>query len=1026
MGRVLSGFGGSSIPVLIAAAALAVVPVQAAQAAEPRVAVAVSAGALDRSLMSLAAQARVRILFESQLVAGRTAPAVRGQFTAREALERLLAGSNIEILQARPGVLVLRSTRIAISNPSPASPQDQATAAAMADPAAEPQQGAPSSLPAAETEPTTTVSEIVVGTHIRGAKSGASPVIVIGRDEIDRGGHATVADALSAMPQVFGGSASDDTGTTGVDTTGTNAHRATGVNLRGLGADATLVLINGRRMAGAGIMGDFADVSGIPLAAVERVEVLLDGASALYGSDAVGGVVNIVMRDHYDGAETRARVGGSTHGDLGQRQVAQTFGHAWRSGSLLVSGEYQRRDRLRALDRPFTANADLRDLGGGDHRVYFSQPGNVLAINPATSQLAPAWAIPGGQDGTHLAPGDLLAGQRNLQNQNAVMDILPAQERGSLYVAASQDVGASITLTADLRYSDRRYTSYGLAPTATLTVGRNNPFFVSPNGAATNTIAYSFGNETGGQKLAGEAQSRGLSIGAKMSLPADWRLDLYGVHAEEIGTSLYTNELNSAFLGEALGNTADNPLTAYSAARDGYLNPYIGQGRNRQAVLDFVTGGFDTRRTIGRLDTASATADGPLWRLPAGQVRLALGAQVRTETLKTTGLTMTTTVAPVAAFSRRGDRTVTALFAELRAPLFGEDFRRPGLERLELSAAVRREHYDSGATSTVPKVGLVWAPVDALNLKATYGESFRAPSLGELHDPQGATPLNIRNGSATVLSLLLYGGNPDLKPETAKSWTAGIEYAPRSRPDLRLSATLFDTKFENRISRPAINNLSTVLTAPDLAPFRTFVSPGSNPSDLALIQALLKNATAVGAALYAPTAYQAIADGRYVNAGVFQVRGLDLTGSYRLRVHDDPLTLSGNLSWLMSYKRKTTVTAQSVELTGMAGNPADLRARLSSAWSHGPLTTTASLNHTGDLHDEAGRRIAAQTTADLQVQYAPWAQPGAWRGLAVALTVQNLFDQDPPFYEAPQNVGYDPANYEPGGRVVALQLTKAW
>ena len=539
-------------------------------------------------------------------------------------------------------------------------------------------------------------------------------------------------------------------------------------------------------------------------------------------------------------------------------------------------------------------------------------------------------------------------------------------------------------------------------------------------------MAYSFLNETNGLKSAGNVQSRGLSIGAKVRLPGDWRLDAYGLHAEELATNRASNVLNATFLNEALGNIPDNPATAYSAARDGYFNPFIGTGRNNQKVLDFVTSGWETRRTVGRLDTASVTADGALFRLPAGPVRLALGAQWRQEHLKTIGLSAASGLTPVPTFSRYGDRKVGALFAEARAPLFGPDNRRPGLERLDLSLAVRREQYEGGATSTVPKLGLVWSPVQDWNAKATYGESFRAPSLGELTDAQRVTPVNISVGTSTVLTLLRYGGNPDLQPQTAKSWTTGLEYAPATRPDLRLNATLWNTTFAGRIGQPAINNLATVLTAPDLAPFRQFVSPNTNPADLALIKELLKQATSTAAGLYAPEAYRAIADARYVNTGDFKVRGVDLSGSYGLRVNGDPLVISGNLSWLLSYKRKITAAAQSVELAGMAEYPADLRARVSATWSHGPYSLTGSLNHVGDLHTVTGVSISAQTTADLQVQYTGSARSGPLKGVTLALTVQNLFDSDPPFYDSPVGVGYDPANYDPQGRVVALQLTKAW
>ena len=1013
---------GASLLLGSALSALVVTTASAQAAAPPAheavVSVDTPAGALGRALIVLADQAKIKIFFSSDLVAGRNVPALKGRFTPRQALGQLLRGADLDVQAAGPGVLVLRAGHGAAITPTAAARPQTPASVETAPPPLQ------SRSPPGDVEPNQ-VAEIVVGSHIRGVKDGPSPVIVLNRDELDRAGYATVADALNAQPQAFGGTTSDDTGSTGADPTTTNGSRATGINLRGLGADATLVLINGKRMAGAGLMGDFADVSAIPMAAVARVEILLDGASALYGSDAVGGVVNVVLRERFEGAETRLRIGGSTHGDLGQRQIAQTYGHDWSTGSLLLSAEYQRRDMLAGTARSYAANADLRALGGTDHRNFYA--GTILTIDPVTFSLVPTYAVPPGQNGVALKPSDFVAGTKNMLNYRQTMSLLPTQERGSLYVALNQDIGSHITLTADARYSDRRYTTFSIAPQTTLTVTSANPYFVSPTGASSHYVAYSFINETGGLKSTGDVQSRGLSIGAKVDLPAQWRLDAYGLHAEELALTRSTNEINTAFLNEALGNTADNPATAYKASVDGYFNPFVGTGRNRQAVLDFVTSGYEQRRTVGRLETISATADGPLWRLPAGSVRLALGAQLRTETLKTVGINVINGPVPLTGFSRYGDRTVSALFAEARVPVFGEAFHRPGLERLDFSAAVRREHYEGGDTSTVPKFGLVWGPTRALNIKATYGKSFRAPSLGELTDPQRVTPVNVAAGNGTtLLTLLKYGGNPDLLPERAVSWTSGVEYASPDHPELRLSATYFDTNFKQRIGQPAVNNLSTVLTAPDLAPFRQFIDPINNPADLAQIKTLLTLGSASVQGLYPAAAYRAIADARYVNTGAFRVRGIDLNGAWGTTALGDPLTLTGSISWLLSYQRKTTQASQAVELAGTAENPADLRGRMAATWTHGAWALTGAANYVGGLDTTTGGHISAQTTFDAVLQWTVPARGGALKGVVAALSVQNLFDKDPPFYDSPYGVGYDPANYEPNGRVVALQLTKAW
>lgn len=996
-----------------------------AQSAERAVSVSIAAGPLDKSLMSLAAQTRLRIFFTSDLVAGRTAPQVMGRLTPEQALARLLAGSGLEARSTAPGVLVLQPIKSV--GPAPLSRNLGVDAAALGGAV---QNGDAASPPVAAAGPrpedeVTTVEEVVVGSHIRGVKNSPSPVVVMDRDELDRAGYSSVADALSALPQAFGGLASEDASSTGVDQSGVNTSQAAGVNLRGLGADATLVLVNGRRLAGTGSKGDFADVSSIPLAAVERIEVLLDGASALYGSDAVGGVVNIVLRTRFDGAETRA-MAASAAGGYERRQFAQTFGKTWSSGHALLAYEYQAQEALPGTKRAFAGDADLRSLGGSDRRQYYSQPGNILRLNAARTAYEPAYAIPAGQDGTALAPGDFLAGVVNKENQRATYDLLPRQRRHSLYATMAQELGEDFEVTADARYSQRKFRSVGSAATATLSVNGANPYFVSPTGRASELVAYSFANELGGSITNGKAESLAFSLGGSARLPRDWRLEAYGAYAQERGESRLTNTLNDAYLDEALGVTPDNPATAFRATRDGYFNPFIGQGANSATVLAFVGSGYERRRTRGETMSLNLKADGSLLDLPGGPVRVAIGGQLRRETLKTGGESFVSGATPNPIDPRDVARDVRSIFAEINAPLFGPTNARPGLQRLELSIAGRYESYEQIGSSADPKIGLIWSPTADLTFKASYGTSFRAPSLTELNDPYNIAPTFLPRGNNRILSLILIGGNPDLKPETATSWTAGLEFAPSRWPGLRLGATAFETSFKDRIGQPALDSLLTVLTVPELAPFRTFVSPATNPADRAKIEALLADPGALAPTLFDPSAYGAIAEARYVNTGELKVRGIDFTLGYSGQIGEDGIDLQANLSWLIDYERKVTPLSTPVNLAGETGYPADLRARASATWTRGPIATTASLNHVGDSHDEAGQKVDSWTTADLQVRYQPTVQAGPWSGLSLSLTVQNLFDTDPPFYDSPLAIGYDPANADPLGRLVSLQLTKVW
>lgn len=1013
------GLCGSVLPAAaIAAAACVALPpavAWAAPRADQAAEVRLAAGPLDVALLALAKQTGVQIVFTSQLVEGRKAPAVTGRLTADQALERLIAGSDLEVQRTGERMLVLRArggifpVAASGSNNGLAAPDDLSSAQAPA--------------PLNPAEDPTLLSEIIVGSHIRGVKDTASPVIVLSRADLDQAGRATVADALSALPQAFVGRGTEGTLTTSADPSGTNASRSTGVNLRGLGTDATLVLVNGRRLAGTGLRGDFADTSSIPMAAVDRIEVLLDGASALYGSDAVGGVVNIVLKKRFDGAETRVLFGDTTGGGASQWSIGQTLGKSWDSGNILVAYEHANRDRLRGQDRDFASNADLRARGGADYRRFYSSPGNILRAGP-TGVLAPVYAIPNNQNGVGLTPSSFLAGQVNLENQLGAYDILPRQRRDSLYVALTQDLTSNFEASADVRAARRHFTNRSSAGQATITVNRGNPYFVSPTGAASERIAYSFLRELGGQRADGVANTLGLSLGGLLRLPRDWRLEAYGAYGLEEMVSDTTGLINTTYLAEAVGSIANSPLTAFNPAVDGYFNPFIGAGSNPKTILDFVSAGYIHRKTRGETKSANLKLDGNLSTLSAGPVGLAIGGQVRREGLKTGGVGFLSGYALTPATRRDARRTVTAAFAEVRVPIFGGEYTKTGFERLELSAAVRREDYGHGVASTDPKVAAIWTPVQGLTLKGSYGQSFRAPALVELTDPQQIGPTTIATPTSQTIVMVLTGGNSDLKPETATSKALTVEIAPPSHPAFKASVTWFDTRFTNRIGQPGSDYINVVLTQPEFASFVTRVSPATNAADRAKVQALIDDPRSIAQGVFPVESYGAIIDARYVNTGQLRVRGLDAQAQYRAHLGADPLTLSADLSWLMAFDRKITPTSRAIARVGMAGEPADFRARYAAAWTHGALTSTASITHVGDFQTDAGKRVKPWTTTDLNIRYAFTA--GRLKDGSVALNIQNLLDKDPPFYESTNGIGFDATSASAIGRMITLQMTKTW
>ncbi len=970
-----------------ALAAVSVAAISTAVAAQDARPFDIPPGALNDALPVFGAQSGLQILYTPDMVAGVQTGGLQGRYEPQAGLARLLAGSGLGWTQTRPGVYVLRRTQTAASD-----------------------------------DPTTQVDDVVVtGTLLKGSGELASPVLVLDRDALDRRGRGTVAEILTDLPQNYQGSGTPGALLAGADGSGSNGVVATGINLRGLGADATLVLVDGLRLAGTGFMAEFADVSALPSAAVERVDVLLDGASALYGADAVAGVVNIIMRRSFDGQESRFRVS-AAKGGAETVQASHLVGTSWSSGSALLSYEYQHQDPLNARDRAYTATGDLRPFGGSDWRGIFSVPGNIVAFDPAIGSYVASFAIRPNATGAARTPSDFTAGQANLQAPSFGVDLSPGLERHSVYGRVRQSIGDRVDLTADVRFSRRTYGFDNVAAATILEVTDANPFFVSPNGQTEHTIAYSFLGDLGLTRQSGSSRSMGVTAGASYDFGKGWSLEGYLSYADERGEAEITDRVNTARLDEALGNTPDDPATTYSAARDGYFNPFGAGAANVPAVLDFVGAGYSSELDRSRAMSANLLVEGPVLTLPGGDLKIAVGAQVRNEAFETRSTSFLSSLTPIVTETPQRDRTIAAAFAEARLPFFGPDNAQPGLRRLELSVAGRIEAYDDFGTTSNPKLGLVWSPVADLTFRGSWGTSFRAPALPQVFDESavGATLVPRANGSR-LLAIYLYGGNPDLKPETAETWTTGFDY--RRANGLQLSASYFNTRFENRIAQPTNENLSGVLTDPSLAPFVRLIDP-ANAADLALVQSYISTPGFVFGNLFPPSTYGAVLDGRWVNAASVALSGLDLAATYPVTMGGATATLDATASYLFDYRTRTTPAAPTLDVLDQVGRPTRLRSRAGASTRWRDYSADLHWIHVSDYADASGRKIEAWDTADLNLSWSPIG--GRWDGLTVALTVQNLFDRDPPFYDNPTGYGFDPGQANLLGRVVAFQLTRRW
>ncbi len=378
-----------------------------------RVALNIEPQPIRAALKDFGQQTGLQVLLKIEEVSteGVQAPAVEGQLSAKEALEKLLAKTDLtyEFVNARTIRISEKAETGPVAKKDTKSEGTEPRPLALAQANAR-EQEAVANARATEGQVATGVGDgklpevLVTGTHIRGQQNTGSELIVLDQEYFQSTGFSTLEDVLRTLPQATAGP-NQSSPVAGVKS-GTqykNWGLGTGINLRGLGAGSTLVLVDGMRQASSGTGGTFVDISSIPLTAVERIDVLLDGASATYGSDAVGGVVNIILKKRFNGFETKVNFG-TLSGDSEELRATQLAGKSWEGGSLFGGIEYYERDVLLATDRRYSANSDQRPNGGDNFSITTSFPGNILCMkfDGSCEFFAPVFSIPSGQDGTSL------------------------------------------------------------------------------------------------------------------------------------------------------------------------------------------------------------------------------------------------------------------------------------------------------------------------------------------------------------------------------------------------------------------------------------------------------------------------------------------------------------------------------------------------------------------------------------------------------------------------------------------------
>lgn len=797
---------------------------------------------------------------------------------------------------------------------------------------------APAAAPADEIE-----TIVVTGSNIRRTdKETASPVQILSREDIERTGKQNIAEILRSV-------SADNQGSLPTSFSNGFASGSAGVSLRGLGLSSTLVLVNGRRMAPYGLADDgqrsFVDLNSIPLEAVERVEVLKDGASAIYGSDAVGGVVNIILRRNYQGASFGANFGTSymDDGDIKRLNASYGIGDMAADGyNVFVTAEGSTQQAIKQNTRPgYLGTNDLTSYGWYDSRVgaaaagfgmfYDEETGDVTG--PAFNAQTPWGSIrpiddPNQSHRINLTDCPEISGVTGMCVFDPIdyYEIQPQQDRFNLYTRGAFRIAEMLQAYAEAGYfyskTEARGTPSGVRDSGVF--DPSNPGtpvrhrIVLPAGHPDNPEEgdrqlYYMTRELGGRD--GTSESDVIRVLAGLSGDVGmWNWDSGLGYIENKLTTEATGYVRFSKLQEALNNGTyriNNPAAVPQSLRD-EISPKL--VRDAKTSITF----------------ADAKVSGSLFDLPGGPFGVAFGAEWRKEKTDTppSPYTDIADVIGLGYSAFKADRDVYAGYAEINAPV---------LKVLELNAAVRYDHYSDVGSSTTPKFGVKFKPIDQLALRGSYAEAFRAPGPAESGD--SATFGYTGIGILTI-------GNPDIKPEKAKSYTLGLVVEPLSG----LSASLDYYKIKRRDEIIAADQ-ALVLDGIDPNGEPDSAIPGALPNSMVYYNELGR----IGS-ISAP----------YVNANSTTTDGLDLDLRHRMKL-DGIGTITASLTWthVLNFERKVgdetreyAGTHGPYVLSAAAGTPQD-RATFELGLDRSWWSTSLLVSYVGamDMIDHKGEEL---------------------------------------------------------------------
>jgi iron complex outermembrane receptor protein len=861
----------------------------------------------------------------------------------------------------------------------------------------------------------------VTGSNIKRVEGeGPSAIVVLTKEDIDRSGATNAYELLNLV------SANNSAGNVSIaNTIGALTFSANTASLRGLQGGRTLVLLNGKRLNS--FAGEIQGVQGvnlttIPFNAIERVEVLLDGASAVYGSDAIAGVINFIVRKDYRGAEVTGYYATPTRGGAGPDGSQSTFKGAFGFGDLskdrfnvFVAAQYDKQDPLEQRSRSFSNTSVRLDTG------LIGISGNTFPGHISTGGIGSP-GFPNCSPSTYFP--DL--GERCFYDpaQQAGVQMIPKVETFNIYGSGTFQFTNNLQGYVSGNYS-KQENNFVIQP-----VPISDQFTYGPNGEFVSNIllqpsspfyptALAAAAGVGGQPL--NVRWRAVENGNRDSTDTNEQFQIVGGLKGTFGSWDWDASVtyNEGTTEQQLNGGFPLYSKVLPLLRSGTVNLF---GPNSAAISDavratnFVGKVFDGEAKSTVFD---AKMSGEVFSMPAGRAALAVGFQASKEDFAQTP-------APVLAsgdlsgfggnvLAVNKDRDSNAIFAELNVPL---------LRNLEGNIAVRRDDYSDFGTTTNPKYSLRWQPTKSLLLRTSYGTGFLAPSLYQLWTP------NIQGVSATGLSDpircpvtqnvgidcqtqfgVVFGGNPSLAPEESKQWSVGIVFEPAQ--GWSISADWFDLYLQQGITNG--------------------IAPATVLGDVAQYGHLITRAAPDAANPNLPGRIISI-DQRYINLGGTKIQGIDANIQYSA-----PPTSVGRFRAAMSgtyyikYDSQQTDGSYAGFISNQLGSPVTgisprWKSYQSISWDNGPwgavLGNSYQSSYTDAQTDLDGneRTVSSMSLWDVQLSYK------GFKNLTLVAGAKNVLDTDPPHTNQQNSFqsGFDPSYYDPRARVVYVQATYAF